>query len=453
MTTIEQVLKSRADVRGFMFSGHRRLGVFFSADPFQLGIFLSASAILFLLVPAFLVHVALIKDTKASEWPWIGFWQTWNWSVMFPLILPVIFAGTAALSRASYTIFEGLTVAYTLGTTAAVTKKDDRPASDFTTSISEQIAHSERIVFWIVVALTALLTIADTRQLVIGFYENVMHNVAQPFQYLDWTVAFALPHDRFYFYGFPHPGIWGNIAFDVLAYSAQTGAIFLGLFWMGKYWITLNAFTTQLIDNDVDFKFNPWWADPMCRMGLTDVGVLFNGFLVIAALFQIYVLGHRLQLIESSGTPLMEYARDIYKNPHDPAVLWAHRAFTACNPGMWLLLIFVLLPIVVVAWVPLVRFRHYLKAVQRERYRSLRGKLDGHSEDSPEAKEVLRDWDRVNKANIWPNGDFAGWVFLVGMLVLAIAAWFPPGLGYLIVGGGGALLFKIVSSFIPKQTP
>jgi hypothetical protein len=64
----------------------------------------------------------------------------------------------------------------------------------------------------------------------------------------------------------------------------------------------------------------------------------------------------------------------------------------------------------------------------------LRGKLDQHCEDTAEGTEVLRDWDRVNDASIWPNGDFAGWAFLIGMFVLAVAAWFSPGLGYLIVG-------------------
>jgi hypothetical protein len=216
------------------------------------------------------------------------------------------------------------------------------------------------------------------------------------------------------------------------------------------YWATLNAFSTQLVDAEIDFHFDPWWDDPKCRMGLQEVGNLFNGFLAVAALFEVYVLGHRLQLIARAGIPLARYANEIKAAPKDLQVLWAHRAFDSCTPGMWSLLIFILLPIVVIAWVPLIRFRKYLNSVKKKKYESLREELKIYKFGTPERNAALDLWYKINKANVWPNGDFAGWSFLVLMFVLAGASWFPPFLGYLLAGGGVTLLYKFLSRFASK---
>ena len=46
----------------------------------------------------------MIADTAPilaeAKWPWVGFWQRWNWSVMYVFVFPVIFGGVAWLSRA-----------------------------------------------------------------------------------------------------------------------------------------------------------------------------------------------------------------------------------------------------------------------------------------------------------------------------------------------------------------
>jgi hypothetical protein len=444
-------LQPNAEAQELMYKGHPFIGTILSAHPLRLGVFLSVTSIVLLLVPALLAHVALIKDTANSGWwPWVGFWQRWNWSAMYIFVLPLIFAGTAALSRSCASIFGSLTIPEAIGAEATVTKLDGSPASDFLASISADIYRTRRLLFYGILLVTAVLTIADVALIAHGYFLWLVRHVAYVFPDSDWSVAFQLPTRSFDFYGLSQRGTVSNLAFDFLPYSAQTLAIFFGLFWIAKYWATLNSFSKQLIDNDIDFRFNPWWSDPLHRMGLLKVGKLFTGFLFVALLFQVYVFGHRLQLIARAGINLSKYGDEIIDGAKSAHVLWEHRAFQTCTAGMWLLLTFVLLPVVVIAWVPLLRFRRYLRRIIADRHRSLRGELKRFPEGSSERKTVLREWDEVNAANIWPNGDFAGWVFLTLMVVLTVAAWFPPGVAYLALGGGGLLLLKLLGGFLPK---
>ena len=438
-------IEVRERLRKLMCPNQPRLAAFFSRDPVRLGFLLALGSFLILMLPALVFHVALIKDLQTLKWPWVGFWQRWNWAGMYVVILPLIFAGAASLSQESLRIFDSLTT----GEVPVVTKSDKSPALNFADEITIHAARYATWAFWATVVLTIVLTVVDTNELAVGFYRYFRHK-PHIFTDLDWSVAFDLSRNRFFFYGFHQRGVFPNLCFDLLAYAAQATAIFLGLFWIMMYWATLNAFSTLLVNTEIDFHFDPWWEDPEQRMGLFDVGKLFNGFLAIAVLFELYVLGHRFQLIARAGRPLVPYAKEIWLHPKDLSMLWAARAFDTCTPGMWLLLIFVLLPIVVIAWVPLMRFRRYLNTVKKQKRATLRGELKALKLGTPERKAALDLWFQINKTNIWPNGDFAGWSFLVLMFVLAGAAWFPPFLGYLLAGGGLTLLSKILSGLVGK---
>lgn len=391
MRPLRDALNYSSDVAAFMYRRHKRLSVFYSAAPFRLGLSLSVAAIILLIVPAFVCHVALIKDNAAVAWQGVGFWQRWNWSLMYAVVLPIIFGSTAALSRSSFFVLRGL-VEPAPEAVATVTKKSGAHAADFTEEISKYVARFTRYVFWGVLTLSLILALLDTIQLILGFYGFIHGRGLASELDLDWSIASALPTPRFYFYGFSRPAVPWNIVFDVLAYSAQTAAATLGLFWIVQYWLILNTFSRFLVDPGVDFQFHPWWSDPDFCMGLGSVGKLFNRFLVISLLFQIYVVGHRYQLIARAGHPLKSYAAEILAAPRDITVLRAHIYFDSCTPGMMLLLIFVLLPVAVIAWVPLVRFRSYLRGVREERKKLLRGLLDNNPDDSPLRKKALREW-------------------------------------------------------------
>jgi hypothetical protein len=429
-----------------LMSPHQpRLAAFFSSRPGRLGLSLAGGSLVALMFPALIAHVALIKDLRAPQLPGVGFWQRWNWAVMYLIILPVIFAGAAGLSQTSLKIFECLTT----GKFPVVKRSDGSAATGFADAIAAQASRYSTSIYWLAIILTVVLTVVDTHELMDGFYLYFRHK-PHTFSHPDWSVAFDLPQTRFFFYGFHRRGAWSNLIFDILAYTAQAAAIFLGIFWIMMYWIMLNSFSTLLVNKEIEFCFHPWWDDPKLRMGLDRVGKLFNGFLLIAILFEIYVLGHRIQLIAQSGTPLASYANEIWAHPKDLGVLWKDRAFDACTSGEWLLLIFVLLPIIVMAWVPLTRFRRYLKIVKLRKYEALQVELNTYRFGTPERKEALDLWYKINTANIWPNGDFAGWSFLVLMFVLAGAAWFPPFLGYLLAGGGLTLSYRLLKRLTGK---
>jgi hypothetical protein len=446
-------LQSSAEAQELMYGGNPVIGTILTANPTRLFAFLSLTSITVLLLPSLLVHVAFIKDIgpAASKWPWVGFFQRWNWSSMYVLILPLIFASTARLSRACPSIFADLTVPKTSDLPARVTKQNGSRAYDFVEAISKDVYRWYRLNFYAVGALVAILTVADVGLLAHGYFERLVRHHPFLFPDSDWSVAFQLDPSKYYFYGWTQRGPILNLVFDLMAYSAQTLAIFFGFFWIAKYWSMLNSFSKQLIDNNIDFKFNPWWSDPKYRMGLGKVGKLFNGFLFVSILFQLYVFGHRLQLISRAGVDLWRYVADIAAAPRNPKVLFTHGLFATINSGMWLLLIFVLLPAVVISWVPLLRFRRYLQSIIAERYESLEGDLKRYPEGSAELSRVRREWEEVNCANIWPNGDFIGWVFLVLMVILTIAAWFPPIVAFLVLGGGGTLLLKLIDQLRSKQ--
>jgi hypothetical protein len=155
MVDASKATESRTKLRGIMYARQPRLGAFFSCAPIRLGLFLSAGAAVLLMVPALIAHVALIKDIQTRAWPWVGFWQRWNWAGMYVIILPLIFAGTAALSQFSLTMFGCLTD----GKYSVVKKSDGTPAIKFADAIAGQAARYATPIFWTAVVLTVLLTV------------------------------------------------------------------------------------------------------------------------------------------------------------------------------------------------------------------------------------------------------------------------------------------------------
>jgi hypothetical protein len=77
----------RAKIRDLIYGRQPRLEAFFSCDPIRLGLLLSNGSRLLLMVPALVVNIALIKHSQTPFWPWFGFWQRWNRSLMYVIIL------------------------------------------------------------------------------------------------------------------------------------------------------------------------------------------------------------------------------------------------------------------------------------------------------------------------------------------------------------------------------
>lgn len=72
--------------------------------------------------------------------------------------------------------------------------------------------------------------IADVALIAHGYFLRIARHAAFPFPDSDWSVAFQLPRPAFDFFGWSQRGPVSNLAFDFLAYSGQTLAIFFGFF-------------------------------------------------------------------------------------------------------------------------------------------------------------------------------------------------------------------------------
>jgi len=164
--------------------------------------------------------------------------------------------------------------------------------------------------------------------------------------------------------------------FDIVAYMFQTGLIFLGLFFLMKYWMFLRAMV-QIIDRDrPPYEFKPWVGDLYRRLGLKPLGSVFNLFLTVIVLFQLYGLYHRIELIDAAhNTPAGTYLKTIWnvirshKDRGNLAQLWAlvklpiqdYACANLANPSSWLPLLLSIPPILVVSLLPLGRLFWYLR--------------------------------------------------------------------------------------------
>jgi hypothetical protein len=278
----------------FMYRGDGPLKAFFGSRPRKIALGLSGAAVLLLLLPALIARVALIRDHGTNPTSLVGFWQAWNWSLMYTVIFPSIFAGTSLLSLKCLTQFSelpGLNV---------VVKDDATPGTGFISSLSERVWSSSRYLVIVIATVTIVLIAADTKDIWTKLFRHAATGGPYEFHYLDWSVAFSLSAPRFDFYSFSKPGLVLNLCFDTLAYLFEGTVVFLGLFWVCKYWIVLNCFSNLLIAPHSGYNFMPKLKDPTRTLGLHGVGELFNWFLAIVVGFQFYVLGHRFQLIARS---------------------------------------------------------------------------------------------------------------------------------------------------------
>jgi hypothetical protein len=232
--------------------------------------------------------------------------------------------------------------------------------------------------------------------------------------------------------------------FDLVAYSMEGAVVFLGLFFVSKLWVTLHCFAKLVVDPKSGFILVPWWDDLKHRMGLRSVGSLFNRFLGITLAFQIYILILRFQLINRRSDPFWSYLSSIAdqtKHLTNLQRLWDLRAFDAFSNGLILLILFGTLPLVVIAWVPILKLRPYLREVRETVDEEVHRKLDFATGD--EKTQLLKRAEQVELACMWPNGDATAWLFIVAMVVCALVTILPPLAAYFIGMGVVTSLVKL----------
>ena len=109
---------------------------------------------------------------------------------------------------------------------------------------------------------------------------------------LDWTTMFVTGTVR---YG-------SNVAFDVVAYAIEAFVIFIGFFFVLKFWLFLSVFSSTLRSDASDYEFQPLLHDPDRTLGLRPLGRFMNLYLFLVIVFEIYILGRRLQLIGKAAS-------------------------------------------------------------------------------------------------------------------------------------------------------
>jgi hypothetical protein len=109
-----------------------------------------------------------------------------------------------------------------------------------------------------------------------------------------------------------------------------------------------------------------------------------------------------------------------------------------------LLLIFGMLPIIAISWVPLLKLRPYLTEVRDRNDEETHRKLAQFAAGSPDATQLDLKAKAIEQACIWPNGDTTGWLFFVMMIVIATLAVLPPFAAYVVGLGIVSTLVKVV---------
>jgi hypothetical protein len=318
-----------------MYDDAKVLGRFFTAAPSRVGFSIFLLSFIVLLLPAWGLNILFITDERGHGAS-VGCLQSLNWSLIYPIVLPLIFANAAILSQECTRRMERLADPQGMN---VIRHDDGGPADDFMKAFSEGIRRWNRALFWSCLTLTCVLLVADTWGLIHSIASALQHRDMPPSRFIrsdwDWTISFAMDSQHFRMAGAGrHPGIILNSLFDLVAYAMEGAAIFLGLYFVGKVWITLRVFAHLIVDPRSGFTFFPWWEDRSHRMGLRGVGYLFNRFLGITIAFQAYILYLRLQLISRHSYPFWDYVSriaDQTKHLIELQNFWALRAFDSIS--------------------------------------------------------------------------------------------------------------------------
>lgn len=428
----------RLAIADFMYGGTPRLGRLLTVSPPKLFALLFLAAILFLVVPSLAIGIASIPLTDGTN---VGFLHKKNWSLVYPLLFPAIFATASWLAPFMRDRLADLTrpdfeVIQTEGGSVAANYLDD---------FALVLRRSASWLLWLSIGITLAILFADTQQIIHGFF-LVARNQQPSFGIWDWSVAYGLRTTLSQSHpiaGWSPPKPIANWLFDVLAYGFEGFYVFLGFFWVGKYWLYLKTFADLMIPAGTPYKFVPKVANRSLNLGLKPIGTLYNGFLVVTLLFYVYVVYHRFQdipiLCQNDFKSVSEYLMALFKVYKNPASLLDGKIYAlAClDSGLWILLAGVLIPLFVIVYFPLLRLRRYIEARRYDEMFTIENDLNSALEqgDQERAKELRRQKRQLERAPIWPNGNVAGWTFLTLTTVFVFVAWVPPIGAYVIVGG------------------
>jgi len=428
-----------------LYSDHPILGPVFTSPPWKIFLCASAAACLFLLLPAIALGLHSIPTAKGN----LGLLFSYNWSLMYPVVIPLLLAMTVAVSERMRDCVAKLEENGRISSRSAI---DSRGYAE---ALTEYLRSRARILLLVVLVISVLVTLIDTYNLWIGFLPGHLPPPSRKpewdtaFNVMNWGAAYASPEFSLYLNAPPSKA--GNLFFDLVAYIFQGTAYFLLLFWIGKFFLFLTAFAQLIGGANPSYQFNPLTDDLDLRMGLKPMGRLFDNFLAITLIIEGYAFYHRLHLIKlANNQPLMTYVTRTMSKivfPEQSATVpyplthltelfkkesWA---LNGLDVSAILTIVFMSVPIFVVCFLPLWKIRTLIEQRRTEEMEKLQKE---HS-----AALAARNFDRVQlvqyekqsleQANIWPNGDLRARQYLTVILALAAGALAPPLLAIVLV--------------------
>lgn len=432
--TVENVMSPR----DLFYPKDPVVGKLLTLKPFALFIRLMLAAAVLIL----LAKVAGIFSIPLASGN-VGFWYSYNWSLMYLFVVPLIFAIASYITSSLPQRIKDVTKPAT--GTGCIVPSNQQSQSDYFADFQKDFERfSTRIMIG---ALIVAVVIEGWDSW--ALWTALIHKSAL---FPDWSTAYALPPEN----GWHPPSRGMNAAFDVVAYLFQVAYIFLAFYWVGKCCFFFITFSRLMLGKNPPYKFVPKDAHPSLRMGLRRLSPFFNSFLVMTTLFLAFVLYHRFQLMQRGcRMSFPTFVSQVMSGMKDPAIIlnFGHPIYgMAClDIGMTLLLICLVLPIVVIAYFPLGVLRHHATEQRDMKLQELGAKLEealaGDPTDEKNAKLVKNLDDRIERlqnACVWPNGDRAALYFLGTIVVLAVGAWLPPLLVVLGVTGLGSVVLREV---------
>lgn len=410
------------------------VGSLLSLNPFALYGLLMLAAVLVLILFAKAVGILSIPQASGN----LGFWFSYNWSIMYLFIVPLIFAIASSSTRSLPRRLKAVA-----NPTGCIVPSNDDAKSDYSADFREEFKKGSVAILVGALVVAVVVDGWDSRAL----WSALIHKSPVT---RDWSTAYALGVTNGW-----HPPSWGaNLAFDIVAYLFQGAYMFLAFYWVAKCGFFFFTFAKMVWKKK--YKFNPMDSHPSLRMGLRPLSPFFNNFLVMTSLFLAFILYHRFQLMRRDcHLAFPDFVSQVLHGMKDASFILDFNqkiyGLECLDTGMTLLLVFLVIPIVVIASFPLGIFRHYAAERRDEKLQELGAKLQEALEGDPNSQanaNLVKSLDdrikRLQKACVWPNGDRAALYFLGTIVVLALGAWLPPLLVILgATGLGGIVLHEV----------
>ncbi len=428
--------------RLLLFPDQPLLGRLFTMRPLAIAMWAFGAAIVVLDIPAYLLGIHSIPTPNGN----VGFWHKWNWIGGYTLGAPIWWAiGILVFRQMRTSVFRLIDPP-----PKVIADKNEDVALDFPESLRKRFRTHARSAVFVAAIVTLIVVGLDTYDLWPGFFQRQGFPASRV---PEWDTAFRIPS-----LGEHAPKWYTNFAFDIVAYAFEAAIIFLGIFYVIKFLLFCKQIADVVDDRVEGYIFRPLISDYHKRLGLSSLAWSFNLFFVIAVTFSLFTFLHRLQQVDlhrgnPPGTYLSAIITSVGRKASPTEFLRLTSADcaldTLANPSTWVPVLFILFPLAVVSYFPLYHIWWYISKAVNDLVQAKSADREAANNRGDVATMRLLDLEinALNESSEWPNGNTAGWVFILALVAFFAGSVFPPFLVYLAISG---ILTKLVISIRKK---